>query len=621
MGDLNVSPASEFRQSFTRKLLRDVEALDVMLRENVFEKGLQRIGAEQEFCLVDADFQPAAEGYTLLKGLPAAFTTEIGKFNLEANLDPFLFDGEGLQKTEHQLHHLWNLMEQEARKHQLSPVLTGILPTIRHSHLDSSYMTPRERYAILSKAIHQMRGADFEINIQGADELIARLDTAMFEACNTSWQMHLQLAPETFCEQYNWAQWISAPVLAACANSPLLLGRELWHETRIALFQQSIDTRSSSNHLRNKLNRVGFGQRWLTGSPANIFKDQICRFPLVLAADIEEDALDALAAGRIPHLRAMRLHNGTVYSWNRPCYGISETGHPHLRIECRYVPAGPTLIDEMANFAFWAGLMNGMPEEYGTVCDTVLFQIAKANFYRAARSSLFSIFNWKGRQVPAPVLILEELLPIAEQGLYGIGMDSRQINRYLSIIERRVLTRENGAVWLTRNFRKMAHCYGTGVAVQELTREMQARQRSGIPVHEWDDVDCHNLYAIGNGRATVGRLMKTDLFTIGFEEPMELVRSIMAWKKIRHLPVEDDEGRLVGLVTATNLRDLPEEHSHLAAVDIMVSNLITVEEDTPLDEAAALLKKHAIGCLPVVKGDKLVGLLTDTDFRMLYGNY
>lgn len=621
MGDLNVRPASEFRSSFTRKLLRDVEALDIMLREGLFEKGCQRIGAEQELALVDSNFQPAAKGSSLLRQLSPQFTTEIGKFNLEINLDPFLFDSRGLQQTEHQLHQLWSILEQEAQKRQLTPVLTGILPTIRQSHLDSSFMTPRERYAILSKAIHQMRGADFEINIQGADELIARLDTAMFEACNTSWQMHLQLAPEEFCERYNWAQWISAPVLAVCANSPLLFGRELWHETRIALFQQSIDTRSSSNHLRSKLNRVGFGQRWLTGNPANIFKDQICRFPLVLTADIEEDSLEALATGRAPELRAMRLHNGTVYSWNRPCYGISDTGLPHLRVECRYVPAGPTLIDEMANFAFWAGLMKGMPEEYGSICDTVLFQIAKANFYRAARSSLFSVFNWKGRQVSAPTLILEELLPIAEKGLQSIGMDSREINRYLGIIERRAKLRENGSVWLIRNFRKMAHCYGTGVAVQELTREMVDRQRTGVPAHEWDDVDCHNLYAIGNGPATVGRVMKTDLFTIGFEEPVELVRSIMAWKKIRHLPVEDDEGRLIGLVTATNLRDIPEDGNGLAAVDIMVSSLITVEEDTILQDAAILLKQHAIGCLPVVKGDKLVGLLTDTDFRMLFGNY
>ncbi len=621
MGELNIRPASEHRTSFSKALIQDVDALDIMLREGMFEKGIQRVGAEQELCMVDGEFQAAPEAVNLLDHLPPEFTTEIGRFNLEINLDPWTLNGDALHNMEQQLRQLLKKLEEEGQKRGMHPVLTGILPTLRQSHLESAYMTPRERYAIISNAIHQMRGADFEINIQGADELIARLDSAMFEACNTSWQLHLQLAPEEFSQAYNWAQWISAPVLAVSANSPLLFGRELWHETRIALFQQSIDTRSSSNHLRSKLNRVGFGHQWLTGSPSNIFKDYICRFPIVLTTDTHGNSLEALAAGKTPELKALRLHNGTVYGWNRPCYGISDTGLPHLRIECRYIPAGPTVMDEMADFAFWLGLMKGMPEQYSTICDTVLFQIAKANFYRAARSSLFSIFNWAGQQISAPKLILEQLLPIAEQGLHLSGMESSEIDRYLSIIERRAMTRENGAVWMTRNFRKMAACYGTGVAVQELTKEMLLRQREDNPVHEWQDVDCKNLYAVGQNKTTVGRVMKTDLFTIGYEEPIEIVRSIMAWKKIRHLPVEDTEGRLIGLITATNLKALAPDADGLAAIDIMVSELITVEEDCSLHDAAALLKKHGIGCLPIVKSDKLIGLLTDTDFRMLYGNY
>jgi CBS domain-containing protein len=571
--------------------------------------------------MVDDEYQAAPEAVNLLNHLPPEFTTEIGRFNLEINLDAWTLNGDALHNMEQQLRQLLKKLEDEGHKKGMQAVLTGILPTLRQSHLESAYMTPRERYAIISNTIHQMRGADFEINIQGADELIARLDSAMFEACNTSWQLHLQLAPEEFSQAYNWAQWISAPVLAVSANSPLLFGRELWHETRIALFQQSIDTRSSSNHLRSKLNRVGFGHQWLTGPPSNIFKDYICRFPIVLTTDTHENSLETLAAGKTPELKALRLHNGTVYGWNRPCYGISDTGLPHLRIECRYIPAGPSVKDEMADFAFWLGLMKGMPEQYSTICDTVLFQIAKANFYRAARSSLFSIFNWAGQQISAPKLILEQLLPIAEQGLHLSGMESSEIDRYLSIIERRVLTRENGAIWMTRNFRKMAACYGTGVAVQELTKEILWRQREDNPVHEWQDVDCKNLYAVGQNKTTVGRVMKTDLFTIGYEEPIEIVRAIMAWKKIRHLPVEDTEGRLIGLITATNLKALAPDADGLAAIDIMVSELITVEEDCSLHDAAALLKKHGIGCLPIVKGDKLIGLLTDTDFRMLYGNY
>jgi CBS domain-containing protein len=621
MGELNIRPASEFRTTFSKALIQDVEALDIMLREGLFEKGIQRIGAEQELCMVDEECQAAPEAVNLLAHLPPEFTTEIGRFNLEINLDPWVLNQDALSNMERQLRQLLEKLEVEGRQRGMHPILTGILPTLRQSHLESAYMTPRERYAIISTTIHQMRGADFEINIQGADELIARLDSAMFEACNTSWQLHLQLAPEEFSQAYNWAQWISAPVLAVSANSPLLFGRELWHETRIALFQQSIDTRSSSNHLRSRLNRVGFGHQWLVGSPSNIFKDYICRFPIVLATDIQENSLEALAAGKTPELKALRLHNGTVYGWNRPCYGISDTGLPHLRIECRYIPAGPTVMDQMADFAFWLGLMKGMPERYSTLCDNVLFQIAKSNFYRAARSSLFSIFNWAGQQISAPKLILEQLLPIAEQGLHLSGMASDEIDRYLGIIERRALTRENGAIWMTRNFRKLSSCYGVGVAVQELTKEMLLRQKEDGPVHEWKDVECHNLYAVGQQNATVGRVMKTDLFTIGYEEPVRIVRSIMAWKKIRHLPVEDSEGHLIGLITATNLKPLAEKDDDLAAIDIMVSDLITVEEDYSLQQAAALIKQHGIGCLPIVKNGKLIGLLTDTDFRLLYGNY
>ncbi|MCB0588567.1 MAG: CBS domain-containing protein, partial [Phaeodactylibacter sp.] len=552
--------------------------------------------------------------------LPQAFTTEIGRYNLEANLDPFDLDGQAFQKTESQLREILGILYKEGQRRNALPILTGILPTLRRCHLELKFMTPQIRYSILSEAMRRRRGSDFEIHIQGTDELIARLDSVMFEACNTSWQMHLQIPPETFAEQYNWAQWIAGPVLATCSNSPILFGRELWHETRIALFQQSVDTRSSSNHLRNKLSRVGFGQGWLTGSAANLFKDNISRFPLLLTGEIKENALEILENGQVPQLRALRLQNGTVYSWNRPCYGISDTGYPHLRIENRYVPAGPSLQDEMANFAFWIGLMKGMPERYGALCDKLPFQMAKDNFYRAARSSLCSVFNWNGQQIPAPTLVLEKLLPIAEDGLETVGLDSREIDHHLGIIERRALLRQNGALWQLRNFRKLADCYGKGAAVQELTSAIMERQRADIPVHEWDDVDCNRIYEVGSRRETVGRAMKTDLFTISQEEPLEFVESVMKWKNIRHLPVEDEEGKLVGLITQNNLREAKYPENHVAA-DIMVRCLITAHEDMPLEEGAELIKRYNIGSLLVVRNEKLIGMLTDTDFRRLYGNY
>ncbi|MCO6489395.1 MAG: CBS domain-containing protein, partial [Phaeodactylibacter sp.] len=186
--------------------------------------------------------------------------------------------------------------------------------------------------------------------------------------------------------------------------------------------------------------------------------------------------------------------------------------------------------------------------------------------------------------------------------------------------ERRALLRQNGALWMTRNFRKLSERCGKGAAVRELTAALMERQREGTPVHEWEDVDCNFCYEVGRGRETVGGAMKTDLFTISQEEPLELVASIMQWKNIRHLPVEDEEGKLVGLITSTNLREAEDPDNHFAA-DIMVQNLITADEDMPLGAGAELLKRHGIGSLLVVREERLVGILTDTDFRRLYGGY
>lgn len=622
MGNQQVKPIATSRAEFTRHLLADIEALDYMLAQGLFERGRQRIGAEQELSLVNHAGQPSMTGPELLLELPSLFTSEIGRFNIELNLDPHELDADAFRKMEAQLKQMLSLAEEKGRSLDAFPIMTGILPSLRPSHVEQQYMTPLVRYQILGEAIRKQRGADFEIHIQGADELIARLDSVMFEACNTSFQLHLQIHPNEFVEQYNWAQYISAPVMAVTANSPLLFGRELWHETRIALFQQSIDTRSSSNHLRNKRNRVGYGGHWLKDTPSAFYKDNITRFPALLAGDIEENPQEVLASGGIPKLKALRLHNGTIYSWNRPCYGISDTGFPHLRIENRYIPSGPSIADSIANLAFWVGLMKGMPQKYSMLSENVPFQVAKANFYRAARSGLNSMFNWDGQQITAVRLILDELVPIAETGLRKIGVHQSEINKYLGIIERRAILRQNGAVWTLRNFRNLARCYGKGVAVQEITQSIIAGQRSGMPIHEWDDIDCTKVYDLSEGKTTVDRVMKTDLFTVRIDEPVSLVKAVMKWKKIRHLPIEDNKGKLVGLITRSNLKSLPLDLSTLSAADIMITDLITAEHHTPLDEAAKTLKRHKIGCLPIVRNGHLTGLLTDTDFKKLYGaNY
>lgn len=620
MGELKVKPAHENRKAYMRHLLRDIQALDRMIETHAFEKGRQRIGAEQELCMVDAHGHPCSEAYRLLDELPQAFTYEIGRFNLEANLDPFDLDAQAFQKTGRQLRQLLEKLREVGDRHDMRPILTGILPTIRPCHLTENHRVPLERFDVLNEALLRSRGGQFELNISGTDELTAALQSVMYEAANTSWQLHLQIDPNDFAEAYNWAQYISAPVLAATANSPLLFGRELWHETRIALFQQSIDTRRSANQVRDRHNRVNYGREWLTGSPALLFKDNITRFPLLLTGDVQEDSVQLLEEGRIPKLRALNLHNGTIYSWNRTCYGISDTGYPHLRIENRYVPGGPTVVDEMANFAFWVGIMKAMPERYATLQDDLPFQVAKSNFYQAARSSLHATINWNGHHKPVQAVLLEELLPLAEEGLQKVGLSEEEINQHLNIIERRCSTKGNGACWIIRNFRPIAANFGAGVAVREITEAMLHGQRADIPVHNWPDIDSGRVYRLRKGLNSVGNLMKTDLYTVRDAEPVSLAHAIMKWKKVRHLPVEDEHGNLVGLITKTNLNGFDEEAAQ-EITQVMVRELITVDQHTPLQEAARLLKEHNIGCLPVVRKGQIIGMLTDTDFRELFGNY
>lgn len=622
MGELSVKSLQSLsdRNHYLLEVLHDIEALDIMLREGLFEKGKQRIGAEQELCLIDDEGNPSLKGPAILTAVKDEhFTTEIGKFNLEINLDPFELRSDCLRNTERQLMHLLGMLANKASDANSNVLLTGILPSLTHLHLHDECMAPVERYRLLSQAMRAMRGRDFEIHIIGVDEMIASNPSILFEACNTSFQMHLQIEPEEFVDHYNWAQMISGPVLAACTNSPLLFGRELWAETRIALFQQSVDTRSYTGHLRDKQSRVYFGNRWLRDSVSEVFKEHLSRFPMVFSTKIEKNSLDSLKEGEIPKLKALRLHNGTVYTWNRICYGLSE-GLPHLRIECRYIPAGPTVADEMANFAFWLGLMKGLPEHYKNLHHIASFRSAKDNFYRAARIGMGASFDWLGKNISAERLLLEELLPIAKVGLEKIALNKDDIHRYLNIIAQRIMKQQTGAQWQVHNFRCLREAYGPGIAAHKLTQAMYERQESGLPVADWDDVDCRPIYAVDLQNDTVDKVMSTDLFTIREEEPLALVKAIMEWKNIRHLPVENHAGDLVGLVTATNVHSfstLPKQWEQIPIKQMMVKNLITIAPGTPVKTAVHLMQNFGIGCLPVMKDNKLLGILTDTDVKRI----
>ena len=364
VGDQNVSLFQDpkEKQLFTKCLINDIKALEYMLKHNMFEDEPIRIGAEQELVLVGSDWMPALTFDKILEEVDdESFTTELARFNLEINMDPLKFEGDVFSRLQRTLQNKLKKARLISEKHDTRILLVGILPTITRSHLKFDFMTPNPRYKMLNDLIKGVRKANFELNIKGVDELLTSHENILFEACNTSFQVHLQIPQDEFVSRYNWAQAIAGPVLAATANSPLLMGRRLWRETRVALFQQSIDMRNTNRLKRETEPRVSFGNKWLYHSVAELYQDNISRFNTLFANETKENSGELLEQGEVPKLKALCLHNGTVYMWNRACYGISETGKPHLRIENRYIAAGPTVVDEIANAAFWLGLMMGMP--------------------------------------------------------------------------------------------------------------------------------------------------------------------------------------------------------------------------------------------------------------------
>lgn len=625
MGDQDISAEYNEQQAkqFMKALLNDLAALEKIIEEGCIESGVRSIGIEQEMFLVDAACQPAPIAVELLAAVnDPRLTTEAGKFNLEANLAPQPFAGNCLQALEQELTAVLAVARQGAATLGSEVLLTGILPTIRTSDLTLNNLTPGVRYAELNRVIQQLRGDNRTIFIKGLDEFQFTPDNMMLEACCTSFQMHYQVSAAEFARLHNWAQVITAPLLAVAANSPLLLGHRLWHETRIPLFQHSVDERSSVQHLRGRPPRVSFGNGWVKDSVLEIFREEIARFRVVLTKHIEEDSLVLLARGALPPLAALRLHNGTIWRWNRPCYGVNN-GRAHLRIENRVVPAGPSILDEVANAAFFFGLMTALPEEYGDVTRLLSFDDAKGNFHAAARHSLQTQFTWlQGKSIAAPQLIREHLLPLARAGLQQANIKPQDIQRYLEVIEARVQHEQNGALWALRSLTAMQEQGTREQRHRVLAAEMLAQQHSNTPVHQWPLAQFASAPNWSQNFQTVGQFMTTDLFTVRPDDLVDLVACVMDWKHVRHVPVEDDEGHLLGLVSHRDLLHLMAQGAVNHADPIMVKYVMTPHPVTATPQtttlaAIALMQQHKVGCLPIVENEKLVGIVTAYDFLQL----
>lgn len=624
MGEHDVSEnRAEALRKFTKALLDDIRALEKMIGDGQIESGVRRIGAEQEMFLIGRDMNVAPKSVEVLATADDdRLTTELAQFNLEANLSPLEFGGTCLREMEAEIVETVNVARSAARQHDADVLLTGILPTLRKSDLGLDNLTPAPRYRELNRCIRELRGGDFHIMIKGVDEFETTHDNVMLESCNTSFQIHFQVSAEEFAPLYNLAQFVTAPVLAAAVNSPVLFQKRLWAETRVALFERSIDTRRDQRMERPSSARVHFGEDWLGTSVLEVFKRDVSRFRVMLSRELDEDPMVVLRRGDIPELNALRLHNGTVWRWNRACYGIGG-GIPHLRIENRVLPAGPTVVDEVANAAFFFGLMAALGDRYTKIEEVMQFDDVKANFFSAGRHGLQAQFTWlNDRTVTAQELIVSELLPAAREGLTTRGIDTSDIDRYLGILEERVTSGNTGTRWFTASLAAMDRSITADVRYRTLTQTMLEHSHAGVPIHRWPraviDDKARPLRA---SLETVSQLMSTELFTVRPGDIIDLAAALMDWERIRHVPVEDDDGRLVGLLSHRQLlrqltqrsADTDAESERPRVEELMTRDPLTAGPDTPTLEAIRTMRQHKVSCLPVVREGKLVGLLSERD--------
>lgn len=621
MGDQDVRTETDQANmhTFMRALLDEARALEALLDTDLIETGVRRIGAEQEIFLVDRACRPASMSGPVLDQIDdPRFTHELAQFNLEANLSPQLLGGDCLRRMEDEANELLAVARRAAYAVGSQTVLTGILPTLKQSDLTLDNMVQVPRYRALNDTVIAMRGSDFRLGIKGIDQLDLKHDNLMLEACNTSFQVHFQVSPHEFANLYNIAQAVTGPVMAAAVNSPLLLGKRLWQETRIAVFEHSVDSRSDAHQARGHQPRVHFGNDWIESSVTEIFKEDIARFRIVLTNDVadEEDPFAMIERGVAPPLRALRLHNGTVYRWNRACYGVVD-GLAHLRIENRVLPAGPTVLDEVSNAAFFFGLMSSMGQR-DDVRDHISFDEVKRNFFAAARDGLKAQQTWlDGRVVPAGTLITDTLIPLAKEGLEASGISGKDIDRYIGTVADRVGAGRTGARWALESIAEMDQKVTLDERLRHLVAATIRNQNTDAPVAQWELADICGSQDWRDSYRTVGQFMTTDLFTVQPDDLVDFAASLMEWKHVRHVPVEDSDGLLVGLVThRALLRMLARGRDSSGPVpvrEIMRPDPVTVPSNFRTVEAIRLMREKKLSCLPVVDDGKLVGVLTERD--------
>ncbi|GGO74237.1 glutamate--cysteine ligase [Nonomuraea cavernae] len=472
------------RRAYREKVRRCLDVFARMLRESRFELDRPLAGLEIELNIVDAAGEANMRNAEVLAAIARPdWATELGQFNVEINVQPQDLRGDGALQLENDVRARLNHAEIRARSEGGHLVLIGILPTLREEDIGEGTLSSNPRYRLLNEQIFAARGEDLHLAIEGVERLDTHADSLAPEAACTSVQLHLQVSPETFAAHWNAAQAIAGPQVAIAANSPYLFGKELHRETRIALCEQATDTRPDELKAQGVRPRVWFGERWIT-SVFDLFEENVRYFPALLPLCEDEDPRDVLDQGRIPQLHELTLHNGTIYRWNRPVYAVAD-GAPHLRVENRVLPAGPTVVDIAANAAFYYGLMRVLPYAERPIWSQMSFAAAEENLAAAARYGIDSRLYWPGvGEVSAAELVLRRLLPMAREGLALWDVDGAVADRLLGVIEGRCLTGRTGATWQVDKVRAIGG--DRHEALRLMTLEYIGRMHENEPVHTWE---------------------------------------------------------------------------------------------------------------------------------------
>lgn len=453
-------------QRFHEKLAAETALLEERFsRSDVAEDNQYRVGFELEACLVDRNsLQPVPKNADFLEAFndPELATMELARFNIEFNTPVFSITENLFSLLHKQLKSTWAKAQATAKKLDAQVLQCGILPTLRNKDLGLENISTMKRYAALNRQILKSRkGKPINLRIHGQDKLALLHDDVMLESAATSFQIHFKTPLKEATDIYNASIMVSAPLLAASVNSPLLFGKTLWEETRIPLFEQAVAT-------GNNIQRVSFGGGYAQDNILECFHENLEQYPVLLPMEFDTDAEE---------FSHVRLHNGTLWRWNRPLIGFNRQGTPHVRIEFRCLPAGPSLIDTVANTAFYFGLCYYYANNQQKLLD---FSLAKNNFYQAARHGLNAEFNWLNeKKYSVKELLLEQFLPEAETGLADFGVSKKESSQYLNIIRQRVKSEQTGATWQQCFLKKNKH------DILKMTQTYAQYQNTDKPVHEW----------------------------------------------------------------------------------------------------------------------------------------